>query len=51
MSFQTKDTWYTSYGVPCTEPCDPSKATIMIGEHENVQLIHKATGERVTALR
>lgn len=51
MSFQTKDTWYTHAGIPCTAPCDASKATFVIGEHDNVQLIHKATGERVIALR
>lgn len=51
MCFQTKDTWYTSSGVPCKEPCDPSRATFTIGEHDNVQLIHKKTGEQVIALR
>lgn len=51
MCFQTKNAWYTAAGVPCVEPCDSSKATFEISEHNNVQLIHKATGERVIALR
>ena len=46
-----KDTWYTRAGVPCKEPCDSAKATFNFSEHDNVQLIHKATGQQVTALR